>query len=102
MLDIDLGTYPYVISSSASIGGIVTGLGVSPHRVGTIFGIVKAYTTRVGEGPFPTEQLNAIGERLRSVGHEFGATTAVRAAAGGWTWCRWHTRRWWTRSTRCV
>lgn len=83
MLDIDLGTYPYVTSSSASIGGIVTGLGVSPHRVGTIFGIVKAYTTRVGEGPFPTEQLNAIGERLRSVGHEFGATTG-RPRRCGW------------------
>ena len=83
MLDIDLGTYPYVTSSSASIGGIVTGLGVSPHRVGTIFGIVKAYTTRVGEGPFPTEQDNAMGEHLRSVGHEFGATTG-RPRRCGW------------------
>ena len=55
MLDIDFGTYPYVTSSSASIGGICTGLGVSPHKIGTIYGIVKAYTTRVGEGPFPTE-----------------------------------------------
>ena len=57
MLDIDFGTYPFVTSSSASIGGICTGLGVSPHKIGTVFGIVKAYTTRVGEGPFPTEQL---------------------------------------------
>ena len=56
MLDIDFGTYPYVTSSSASIGGICTGLGVSPHKIGRVFGIVKAYTTRVGEGPFPTEQ----------------------------------------------
>lgn len=57
MLDIDFVTYPFVTSSSASIGGICTGLGVSPHKIGTVFGIVKAYTTRVGEGPFPTEQL---------------------------------------------
>ena len=57
MLDIDFGTYPFVTSSSASIGGICTGLGVSPHKIGTVYGIVKAYTTRVGEGPFPTEQL---------------------------------------------
>ncbi len=61
MLDIDFGTYPFVTSSSASIGGICTGLGVSPHKIGTVFGIVKAYTTRVGEGPFPTEQL--VGKR---------------------------------------
>ena len=57
MLDVDFGTYPFVTSSSASIGGISTGLGVSPHKIGTVYGIVKAYTTRVGEGPFPTEQL---------------------------------------------
>ena len=57
MLDVDFGTYPFVTSSSASIGGICTGLGVSPHKIGTVYGIVKAYTTRVGEGPFPTEQL---------------------------------------------
>ena len=57
MLDVDFGTDPFVTSSSASIGGICTGLGVSPHKIGTVYGIVKAYTTRVGEGPFPTEQL---------------------------------------------
>lgn len=57
MLDVDFGTYPFVTSSSASIGGICTGLGVSPHKIGTVYGIVKAYTTRVGEGSFPTEQL---------------------------------------------
>ena len=102
MLDIDLGTYPYVTSSSASIGGIVTGLGVSPHRVGTIFGIVKAYTTRVGEGPFPTEQLNASASVCAAWVTSSVRRRAVRAAAGGWTWCRWRTRRWWTRSTRCV
>lgn len=93
MLDIDFGTYPYVTSSSASIGGICTGLGVNPHKIGTIYGIVKAYTTRVGEGPFPTEQLvmiiivinlqNEIGENLRKVGHEFGATTG-RPRRCGW------------------
>ena len=83
MLDIDFGTYPYVTSSSASIGGIITGLGVSPHKIGTIYGIVKAYTTRVGEGPFPTEQLNEIGDRLRQEGHEFGATTG-RPRRCGW------------------
>ena len=83
MLDIDFGTYPYVTSSSASIGGIVTGLGVSPHKIGTVYGIVKAYTTRVGEGPFPTEQLNETGERLRKIGHEFGATTG-RPRRCGW------------------
>lgn len=83
MLDIDFGTYPYVTSSSASIGGIVTGLGVSPHRIGTIYAIVKAYTTRVGEGPFPTEQENEIGEKLRTVGHEYGATTG-RPRRCGW------------------
>lgn len=83
MLDIDFGTYPYVTSSSASIGGIITGLGVSPHKVGTIYGIVKAYTTRVGEGPFPTEQINEMGERLRKIGHEYGATTG-RPRRCGW------------------
>ena len=83
MRDIDFGTYPYVTSSSASIGGIITGLGVSPHKIGTIYGIVKAYTTRVGEGPFPTEQLNEIGDRLRQEGHEFGATTG-RPRRCGW------------------
>ena len=83
MLDVDFGTYPYVTSSSASIGGVITGLGVSPHKVGTIYGIVKAYTTRVGEGPFPTEQLNEVGERLRKEGHEYGATTG-RPRRCGW------------------
>ncbi|KAK8830664.1 hypothetical protein WA577_004392 [Blastocystis sp. JDR] len=83
MLDVDFGTYPFVTSSSASIGGICTGLGVSPHKIGTVYGIVKAYTTRVGEGPFPTEQLNEVGEKLRSVGHEYGATTG-RPRRCGW------------------
>lgn len=59
MLDIDFGTYPFVTSSSASIGGVCTGLGIPPKMLGNIIGVVKAYTTRVGGGPFPTEQLNA-------------------------------------------
>lgn len=58
MLDIDFGTYPYVTSSNCCIGGVSTGLGFSPHKIGEIIGVVKAYTTRVGDGPFPTEQLN--------------------------------------------
>ncbi|XP_023312932.1 adenylosuccinate synthetase-like, partial [Anoplophora glabripennis] len=55
MLDIDFGTYPYVTSSNCSVGGVCTGLGISPHRIGEVIGVVKAYTTRVGDGPFPTE-----------------------------------------------
>ena len=83
MLDIDFGTYPYVTSSNPSIGSVFTGLGVSPHKIGTICGIVKAYCTRVGEGPFPTEQLNADGNRLRTVGVEVGTTTG-RPRRCGW------------------
>lgn len=82
MLDLDFGTYPYVTSSSTSIGGVFTGLGVPPQAVETTIGIVKAYTTRVGGGPFPTEQLNEVGEHLQSVGHEFGATTGRRRRCG--------------------
>ncbi|KAK8797063.1 hypothetical protein WA158_004273 [Blastocystis sp. Blastoise] len=83
MLDIDFGTYPFVTSSNASIGGILTGLGIGPKKIGTVWGIVKAYTTRVGEGPFPTELLNDLGEHIRQVGHEFGATTG-RPRRCGW------------------
>lgn len=61
MLDLDFGTYPYVTSSSTNVGGVCTGLGVSPQSIETVIGIVKAYTTRVGEGPFPTELTNEIG-----------------------------------------
>ena len=82
-MDIDLGTYPYVTSSSTSIGGLSTGLGFSPRKVETIIGVVKAYTTRVGEGPFPTELKNEIGEMLRKRGHEFGTTTN-RPRRCGW------------------
>jgi len=82
MLDIDYGTYPYVTSSSTSVGGICTGLGIPPRRIGKVIGVVKAYTTRVGGGPFPTEQLNEIGVHLQEVGHEYGTTTGRRRRCG--------------------
>ncbi|KAF7819007.1 Adenylosuccinate synthetase 2, chloroplastic [Senna tora] len=75
MLDIDFGTYPFVTSSSPSAGGICTGLGIAPRVVGDIIGVVKAYTTRVGSGPFPTEDLGQEGDLLRFAGQEFGTTT---------------------------
>ncbi len=83
MLDIDHGTYPYVTSSNPTIGGILTGLGVPKDAVDTIVGVVKAYTTRVGGGPFPTEEKGSIGELLRNQGHEYGATTG-RPRRCGW------------------
>ena len=83
MIDMDFGTYPYVTSSNPSVGAVCTGLGVSPHRIGEVIGIVKAYCTRVGEGPFPSEQLNATGERLRDFGFEQGTTTG-RDRRCGW------------------
>ncbi len=83
MLDIDHGTYPYVTSSNASIGGVCTGLGIGPRAIGAVLGVVKAYTTRVGEGPLPTEQLGDMGERLRESGHEYGAVTG-RPRRCGW------------------
>ncbi|MCB2155557.1 adenylosuccinate synthase [bacterium] len=83
MLDIDHGTYPYVTSSSPTPGGACVGLGIPPSQIRRVIGIMKAYTTRVGEGPFPTEQLNADGEKLREAGHEFGATTG-RPRRCGW------------------
>lgn len=83
MLDIDYGTFPFVTSSNTTIGGVCTGLGVPPSAIETTVGIMKAYTTRVGEGPFPTLLENEIGERLQSVGHEFGATTG-RPRKCGW------------------
>lgn len=66
MLDIDFGTYPYVTSSNCSVGGVCTGLGVPPSLIGDVYGVVKAYTTRVGDGPFPTEQLNVMARSLLS------------------------------------
>lgn len=83
LLDIDHGTYPYVTSSNTSIGGAMAGLGIGPQVLETILGVVKAYTTRVGNGPMPTELLDAEGENLRALGHEFGATTG-RPRRCGW------------------
>jgi adenylosuccinate synthase len=83
LLDIDHGTYPFVTCSSATSGGVCTGLGVGPTRINEVLGVVKAYTTRVGEGPFPTEQDNEVGEALRARGGEFGATTG-RPRRCGW------------------
>lgn len=86
LLDIDLGTYPFVTSSSASSGGACTGTGVSPTRIDVVLGIAKAYTTRVGEGPFPSEMQGELGERLREAGDEYGATTG-RSRRCGWFDC---------------
>ncbi|MGH7850364.1 MAG: adenylosuccinate synthase [Thermodesulfobacteriota bacterium] len=86
LLDIDLGTYPFVTSSSASSGGACTGTGVSPTRIDVVLGIAKAYTTRVGEGPFPSEIQGEPGERLREAGGEYGATTG-RSRRCGWFDC---------------
>lgn len=82
-LDIDHGTYPYVTSSAVTIGGVCTGLGLAPKHIGNIIGITKAYTTRVGEGPFRTELNDALGEQIRQSGYEFGATTG-RPRRCGW------------------
>jgi len=83
LLDIDHGTYPYVTSSNASIGGVCTGLGVPPRAIDRVLGVVKAYTTRVGEGPFPTELSGDMGNRLRESGSEYGAVTG-RPRRCGW------------------
>ena len=83
MLDVDHGTYPFVTSSNATAGGACTGSGVGPTAITSVVGIVKAYTTRVGEGPFPTELEDKFGEHLRDVGHEFGTTTG-RPRRCGW------------------
>ncbi len=83
MLDIDFGTYPYVTSSNPSIGSVFTGLGICPKKLGGVYGIVKAYCTRVGEGPFPTELFDSTGEALGRQGHEFGTTTG-RPRRCGW------------------
>lgn len=83
MLDLDFGSYPFVTSSSTISAGACTGLGISPKRIGEVFGIFKAYCTRVGSGPFPTEQNNATGELIRKKGCEYGATTG-RPRRCGW------------------
>lgn len=98
MLDLDFGTYPYVTSSSTTIGGVCTGLGIPPKAIGHTIGVIKAYTTRVGGGPFPTEQLNVgllvtihtqvftyfqdIGVHFQEVGREYGTTTGRRRRCG--------------------
>jgi len=83
LLDIDFGTYPFVISSNTTAAGACTGLGVAPNQIGDVFGIFKAYTTRVGSGPFPTELFDEVGETMGRVGNEFGATTG-RPRRCGW------------------
>jgi adenylosuccinate synthase len=83
LLDVDHGSYPYVTSSSTTVGGVCTGLGVAPSRVGKVFGIFKAYCTRVGGGPFPTELKDETGEKIRRIGNEFGAVTG-RPRRCGW------------------
>ncbi|MDP4579034.1 MAG: adenylosuccinate synthase [Schleiferiaceae bacterium] len=83
MLDIDFGTYPFVTSSTTTAAGACTGLGLAPNRIGEVIGIFKAYCTRVGSGPFPTELDNELGEKIRQVGREFGSTTG-RPRRTGW------------------
>ncbi len=82
MLDIDHGTYPFVSSSSTVCGGVCTGLGVAPNRIGEVFGIFKAYSTRVGSGPFPVELLDATGDKIREIGSEYGAVTGRNRRCG--------------------
>jgi adenylosuccinate synthase len=83
MLDIDFGTFPFVTSSNTISAGVCNGLGVAPQKIREVYGVSKAYCTRVGSGPFPTELNNGIGEELRKVGNEFGATTG-RPRRCGW------------------
>ncbi|HET8572311.1 MAG TPA: adenylosuccinate synthase [Edaphocola sp.] len=83
MLDVDYGTYPFVTSSNTVAAGVCTGLGVAPSKIGEVYGITKAYCTRVGSGPFPTELFDETGEQLRAAGHEFGAVTK-RPRRCGW------------------
>jgi adenylosuccinate synthase len=83
MLDIDFGSYPFVTSSNTITAGACTGLGIAPNKIGKVFGIFKAYCTRVGSGPFPTELHDATGQKLREVGHEYGSTTG-RPRRCGW------------------
>ncbi len=83
LLDIDFGSYPFVTSSNTITGGACSGLGIAPQHINKVYGIFKAYCTRVGNGPFPTEQENETGEKLRKLGHEFGATTG-RPRRTGW------------------
>jgi adenylosuccinate synthase len=83
MLDVDFGTYPFVTSSNTTSAGVCSGIGIAPQRIGEVYGVIKAYCTRVGAGPFPTELHDDMGEKLRAVGKEFGATTG-RPRRCGW------------------
>ena len=83
LLDVDFGTYPFVTSSNTTAAGACTGLGIAPNVIGKVYGIFKAYTTRVGSGPFPTELFDKDGETMGRVGNEFGATTG-RSRRCGW------------------
>jgi adenylosuccinate synthase len=83
LLDIDHGTYPFVTSSNSTAGGAATGLGIGPRSIDAVLGVAKAYTTRVGEGPLPTELTGPLGERLRDTGQEYGASTG-RPRRCGW------------------
>ena len=83
LLDIDFGSYPFVTSSNTMTGGVCTGLGIAPAHIGKVFGIFKAYCTRVGNGPFPTELFDDMGDLIRKNGNEFGATTG-RPRRTGW------------------
>ena len=82
MLDVDFGSYPFVTSSNTVCAGACTGLGIAPNRIGEVYGIFKAYCTRVGSGPFPTELFDEIGEKMCEIGHEFGAVTGRRRRCG--------------------
>ena len=83
MLDVDFGSYPFVTSSNTICAGACTGLGVAPNRIGEVYGIFKAYCTRVGSGPFPTELFDETGKKIRDIGHEYGAVTG-RERRCGW------------------
>lgn len=83
LLDIDFGSYPYVTSSNPTIGGVITGTGLSASDIGNVYGVIKTYSSRVGEGPFVTELLDATGDRIRDLGHEYGTTTG-RPRRCGW------------------
>ncbi|MDZ7261200.1 MAG: adenylosuccinate synthetase, partial [candidate division KSB1 bacterium] len=83
LLDVDFGTYPYVTSSNPTSGGACTGLGIGPTKIDEVLGVIKAYTTRVGQGPFPTEIPGSFGDEMRELGQEYGATTG-RPRRCGW------------------
>lgn len=82
MLDIDFGSYPFVTSSNTISAGACTGLGIGPNKIGNVFGIMKAYCTRVGSGPFPTELFDETGDKLCDLGHEYGAVTGRKRRCG--------------------